>query len=65
MSADNNGFPIDIPFLKLIDMRCLKAADGEGIVELALEERHMNSWEMAHGGVTMTMLDVAMAMAGR
>jgi uncharacterized protein (TIGR00369 family) len=25
----------------------------------------MNSWEMAHGGVTMTMLDVAMAMAGR
>ncbi len=65
MSADNNGFPIDIPFLKLLGMRCLKVADGEGVVELALDAQHMNSWEMAHGGVTMTMLDVAMAMAGR
>ncbi|WKZ86832.1 PaaI family thioesterase [Ralstonia pickettii] len=65
MPADNNGFPIDIPFLKLLGMRCLKVADGEGVVELALEAQHMNSWEMAHGGVTMTMLDVAMAMAGR
>lgn len=65
MSADNNGFPIDIPFLKLLGMRCLKVEGGEGIVELPLESQHMNSWEMAHGGVTMTMLDVAMAMAGR
>ena len=65
MNADNNGFPIDIPFLKLLGMRCLKVADGEGVVELALEAEHMNSWEMANGGVTMTMLDVAMAMAGR
>lgn len=66
MSADNNGFPINIPFLQLLGMRCLKAEGGEGIVELALEDQHMNSWEMAHGGVTMTMrVDVAMAMAGR
>jgi len=65
MNANTNGFPITIPFLQLLGVRCLKAEGGEGVVELALEDRHMNSWEMAHGGVTMTMLDVAMAMAGR
>ena len=34
-------------------------------VALALTERHLNSWSVAHGGVLMTMLDVAMAVAGR
>jgi uncharacterized protein (TIGR00369 family) len=32
---------------------------------LDLTERHMNSWQITHGGVIMTMLDVVMAMAGR
>ena len=55
MNADNHGFPINIPFLQWLGVRCLKVAHGEGIVELPLEARHMNSWEMAHGGVTMTL----------
>jgi uncharacterized protein (TIGR00369 family) len=28
-------------------------------------EEHMNSWSVLHGGVTMTLLDVAMAHAAR
>ncbi len=27
--------------------------------------RHLNAWGVAHGGVIMTLLDVAMAAAGR
>jgi acyl-CoA thioesterase len=32
---------------------------------LQLHARHLNSWNVAHGGVIMTLLDVAMAVAGR
>ncbi len=32
---------------------------------LDLLPRHLNSWKVAHGGVIMTMLDIAMAIAGR
>jgi uncharacterized protein (TIGR00369 family) len=34
-------------------------------VQVDLESAHLNSWEVAHGGVLMTMLDVAMAHAAR
>jgi len=40
-------------------------ADGRAEVALELQPRHMNSWHVVHGGVVMTLLDVAMAMAGR
>jgi uncharacterized protein (TIGR00369 family) len=30
-----------------------------------LDDAHLNSWDVAHGGVLMTMLDVAMAHAAR
>ena len=39
--------------------------NGEAQVALNLEKRHMNSWMVTHGGVTMTLLDVVMSMAGR
>jgi uncharacterized protein (TIGR00369 family) len=40
---------------------------GDGAAELRvdLKEAHLNSWEVAHGGVLMTLLDVAMAHAAR
>ena len=39
--------------------------DGESQVALTLQKRHLNSWHVAHGGITMTLLDVVMSMAGR
>ncbi|MBS0307559.1 MAG: PaaI family thioesterase [Proteobacteria bacterium] len=38
---------------------------GEAQIGLTLNEHHMNSWQVAHGGVSLTLLDVAMAMATR
>jgi len=43
----------------------LSAADGRSLVALNLEPWHLNSWSVAHGGVLMSLLDVAMAVAGR
>jgi uncharacterized protein (TIGR00369 family) len=39
--------------------------NGEATVALDLQPRHMNGWHVTHGGVTMTLLDVVMSMAGR
>ncbi|MDB5761095.1 MAG: PaaI family thioesterase [Herminiimonas sp.] len=58
-------FPVDIPFLQDIGVEFLGMANGKAEVALDLLPRHMNSWHVAHGGVTMTLLDVVMSMAGR
>ncbi|GAA4011525.1 PaaI family thioesterase [Actimicrobium antarcticum] len=58
-------FPVEIPFLQELGVEFLGMEDGQAQVALTLAERHMNSWHVGHGGVTMTLLDVAMAMAGR
>jgi uncharacterized protein (TIGR00369 family) len=55
----------NIPFLKDLGVEFLAMADGRAEIALNLEARHMNSWQVTHGGVVMTLLDVAMSMAGR
>ena len=37
--------------------------DGRYVLELGLEERHMNQFGSVHGGVLFTMLDTAMSRA--
>ena len=59
------NFPASIPFLDDLGVEFLGMGNGEAQIALTLEERHMNSSRVAHGGLTMTLLDVAMAMAGR
>ncbi len=59
------AFPVEIPFLQDLGVEFLGMADGEAQVALTLQARHMNSWQVTHGGVMMTLLDAAMAMAGR
>ena len=54
-----------VPFIDDLGIDILDAPVGEGRVRLDLLPRHLNSWKVAHGGVIMTMLDIAMAIAGR
>jgi acyl-CoA thioesterase len=56
---------LNIPFITELGIEFISAADGRATVALDLEPRHLNSWAVAHGGVLMTLLDVAMAVAGR
>jgi uncharacterized protein (TIGR00369 family) len=59
------AFRNDIPFIKDLGIEFVSAENGRAVVALDLAARHLNSWSVAHGGVLMTLLDVAMAVAGR
>jgi uncharacterized protein (TIGR00369 family) len=63
--TQSTAFLADIPFIKELGVEYISAADGRSLVALDLAPRHLNSWSVAHGGVLMTLLDVAMAVAGR
>ena len=54
-----------IPFVEMLGFELLRFEDGESEIALTLREELCNSWSVAHGGVTMTLLDVAMAHAAR
>ncbi|AWW44469.1 PaaI family thioesterase [Polynucleobacter paneuropaeus] len=61
----NLGEELNVPFLKLLGVRLLSAEMGKGEILLALKPEHKNTWEVAHGGVLLTLMDVAMAVAAR
>ena len=61
----NLGEELNVPFLKLLGVRCLSAEMGKGEILLALKPEHTNTWAVAHGGVLLTLMDVAMAVAAR
>jgi uncharacterized protein (TIGR00369 family) len=65
MSKSRIPFPIRIPFVEQMGLELHGAADGKAELRVDLAEAHLNSWDVAHGGVLMTMLDVAMAQAAR
>ena len=65
VATSGKRFPVIVPFLDEIGIELVSMGNGEAEISLLLEERHLNSWHVAHGGVIMTMLDVAMSMAGR
>jgi uncharacterized protein (TIGR00369 family) len=58
-------FPLTIPFVEELGLELHRFDNGHAEVQVNLETAHLNSWEVAHGGVLMTMLDVAMAHAAR
>ena len=64
-SLEEIGEELDVPFLKLLGVRLLKMGLGEGEIGLHLKPEHNNTWEVAHGGVLLTLMDVAMAIAAR
>jgi uncharacterized protein (TIGR00369 family) len=58
-------FKVRIPFVHLLGMELLRFEADHAELALDLREELTNSWGVAHGGVTMTLLDVAMAHAAR
>ena len=65
MAQQKAGFNIHVPFVEHLGIRILEKS--EGLVKLRLDPRPelLNSWGSVHGGVLMTLLDVALASAGR
>lgn len=58
-------FSIRIPFIEQIGCQLQRFADGEAEITIDVTEQHTNSFGVAHGGLLMTLLDVAMAHAAR
>jgi len=58
-------FRVRIPFVEMLGFELLRFDPGQAELALDLREELTNSWNVAHGGVTMTLLDVAMAHAAR
>lgn len=55
----------EIPFLRSLGARLGRVEHGMAEITLQAATNLENSLGMAHGGVVMTLLDVAMARAGR
>lgn len=64
-NAEPHTRALESPFVDHLGVRLVSAADGMSEVVLALAESHLNTWQVAHGGVTMTLADVALATAAR
>ncbi|MGI4983678.1 MAG: PaaI family thioesterase [Janthinobacterium lividum] len=64
-SAPAPGVGNDTPFLDALGVEVIRADQTGSALRLQLDVRHFNRWEVAHGGVTMTLLDAALALAAR
>jgi uncharacterized protein (TIGR00369 family) len=58
-------FTVHIPFVEMLGFELISFDAGHAELALTLREELTNSRDMAHGGVSMTLLDVAMAHAAR
>ena len=65
MATQKAGFHIHVPFVEHLGVRVTHKESG--VVRLRLDPRPEleNSWGSMHGGALMTLLDVALASAGR
>src|SRR5258708_38834047 len=66
MTDEPSSIPmVESPFVDHLGAKLVSAADGASEVVLPLRAEHLNAWDVAHGGITMTLADVALAMAAR
>lgn len=58
-------FQVEIPFARLLGLELVEVEPGRAVLALPLRHELTNSFQVAHGGATMGLLDVAMAHAAR
>lgn len=58
-------FPSGNPFLEHLGVEVVSHGEGKAVMSLALRPELMNSWHVLQGGISMTMMDVAMGLAAR
>ena len=65
MSRVGTNFDIHVPFVEHLGMRLLEKADGRSLIQFDPRPEHLNSWKGVHGGVLLSLLDVALSSAAR
>lgn len=58
-------FSVRIPFVELLGFELEKFEGGEATIRFDPKPEHQNSFNVVHGGASMTLLDVVMAHAAR
>jgi len=58
-------FSVHIPFVELLGFALKKFEGGEAEISFTPAPEHLNSFDVVHGGASMTLLDVVMAHAAR
>jgi uncharacterized protein (TIGR00369 family) len=58
-------FGVHIPFVELLGFEMVRFEDGQSELRYQTRPEHTNSFDVAHGGALMTLLDVSMATAAR
>jgi uncharacterized protein (TIGR00369 family) len=58
-------FSVRIPFVELLGFSLQRMECGEAEIAFSPADDHLNSFDVVHGGATMTLLDVVMAHAAR
>jgi uncharacterized protein (TIGR00369 family) len=58
-------FSVRIPFVELLGFELHRFEGGEAELRFNPGSDHMNSFDVVHGGASMTLLDVVMAHAAR
>ena len=58
-------FSVHIPFVELLGFELQRFEGGEATIRFAPKPEHENSFNVVHGGASMTLLDVVMAHAAR
>jgi uncharacterized protein (TIGR00369 family) len=64
-SKDTTYFGLSIPFLTHLGVVPEFAEGGKSRISLVIKPEFENSFQIAHGGVVMTLLDFAMGAAAR
>lgn len=58
-------WPLPLPWADALGATLHLWHDGHAEVRLAVQDAQLNSWQVAHGGVLMSLFDIAMAQAAR
>src|SRR5437763_11867991 len=58
-------FGAHIPYVHFCGIEPMSTEPGRTRLRVKLEDHHMNQLGIAHGGITMTLLDVALGTAAR
>jgi uncharacterized protein (TIGR00369 family) len=58
-------FQVHIPFVELLGFELERFEGGEATITFDPKPEHENSFNVVHGGASMTLLDVVMAHAAR
>ncbi len=59
------NFGVEIPFVHHLGFTLERFEGGHSTIGFTPKPEHMNSFGVTHGGASMTLLDVAMAVAAR